>query len=116
MADRFIDQADVNSMYEDAGMGINNIIDRSINNTNLITFDETKFNLSNFTTKTTIAPKIQEQPTSLLIKCMRNIYKYDVGFIERNLNCNENSISAVNEEIYKRLISNRWRKSKPVWS
>ena len=80
------------------------IIDRSINNTNLITFDETKFNLSNFTTKTTIAPKIQEQPTSLLIKCMRNIYKYDVGFIERNLNCNENSISAVNEEIYKRLI------------
>ena len=29
---------------------------------------------------------------------------YDVGFIERNLNCNENSIPAVNEEIYKRLI------------
>ena len=43
---------------------------------------------------------MQEQPTSLLIKCIRNIYKYDVGFIERNLNCNENSISAVNEEIY----------------
>ena len=27
-----------------------------------------------------------------------------MGFIERNLNCNKNSISAVNEEIYKRLI------------
>ena len=25
VADRFIDQADVNSMYEDAGMGMNNI-------------------------------------------------------------------------------------------
>ena len=25
-------------------------------------------------------------------------------FIERNLNCNKNSISVVNEEIYKRLI------------
>ena len=80
------------------------IIDRSSNNTNLITFDETKFNLSNFTTKTTISPKIQEQPTSLLIKCIKNIHKYDLGFIERNLNCNKNSISAVNEEIYKRLI------------
>ena len=80
------------------------IIDRSINNTSLITFDQTKFNLSNFTTKTTIAPKIQEQSTGLLIKCLRNIYKYDVGFIERNLNCNKNNLSAVNEEIYKRLI------------
>jgi 1-deoxy-D-xylulose-5-phosphate synthase len=30
VVDRFIDQADVNSMYEDAGLGINNIIDRSI--------------------------------------------------------------------------------------
>ena len=30
VADRFIDQADVNSMYEDAGMGINDIIDKSI--------------------------------------------------------------------------------------
>ena len=80
------------------------IIDRSINNTNLITFDKTNFNLSNFTTKTTISPKIQEQSTTLLIKCVRSIYKYDVGFIERNLNCNQDSISAVYEEIYKRLI------------
>ena len=80
------------------------IIDRSGSNTNLITFDKTKFNLSNFTTKTTIAPKIQEQSTGLLIKCIRNFYKYDIGFIERNLNCNKNSIPAVNEEIYKRLI------------
>ena len=30
VADRFIDQADVNSMYDEAGMGINNIIDKSI--------------------------------------------------------------------------------------
>ena len=80
------------------------IIDRSANNTNLITFDETKFNLSNFTTKTTIAPKIQEQPTGLLIKCIKNIYWYNKGFVERNLNCNVDSLSAVNEEVYKRLI------------
>ena len=80
------------------------IIDRSGNSTNLITFEKTKFNLSNFTTKTTIAPKIQEQPTGLLIKCIRNFYKYDIGFVERNLNCNKNSVSDVNEEVYKRLI------------
>ena len=30
VADRFIDQADVNSMYDEAGMGINDIIDKSI--------------------------------------------------------------------------------------
>ena len=80
------------------------IIDRSSNNTNLITFDQTKFNLSNFTTKTTIAPKIQEQSTGLLIKCARNIYKYDVGFTVEGFDCNKISLPAVNEEIYKRLI------------
>ena len=30
VADKFIDQADVNSMYEDAGLGIDSIIDKSI--------------------------------------------------------------------------------------
>lgn len=81
------------------------IVDRSNNNTNLISFDKTKFNLSNFTTKTTIAPKIQEQSTKLLIKCMRNLNKSDTGFVERNLNCKKNSISMINEELYKRLIT-----------
>ena len=60
--------------------------------------------MSNFTTKTTIAPKIQEQSTGLLIKCLKNIYKFNIGFIERNLNCNKNSVGFINEELYKRLI------------
>ncbi len=81
------------------------IVDRSNKNTNLIFFDKTEFNLSNFATKTTIAPKIQEQSTKLLIKCMWNISKFETGFIERNLNCNENSISMIYEELYKRLIA-----------
>ena len=46
------------------------IVDRNNDNTNLIFFEKTNFNLSNFTTKTTIAPKIQEQSTGLLIKSL----------------------------------------------
>ena len=80
------------------------IVDRNKNNTNLITFDQTKFNLSNFTTKTTIAPKIQEQSTGLLFKCLRKLYKFNIGFVERNLNCNNDSIGMIKEELYKRLI------------
>lgn len=80
------------------------IVDRNKDNTNLITFDQTELNLSNFTTKTTIAPKIQEQSTRLLLKCVNEFYRFKVGFIERNLNCNKNSIGMVNEEIYKRLF------------
>ena len=80
------------------------IIDRNNDNTNLITFDKTNFNLSKFTTKTTIAPKVQEQSTFLLLKCIWNIHKYDFNFIERNLNCSRDSINVVNEELYKRLV------------
>ena len=48
VADRFIDQADVNSMYEDAGMGINNIIDKSIKLLEQSSQNSQKFDFGNF--------------------------------------------------------------------
>jgi 1-deoxy-D-xylulose-5-phosphate synthase len=48
VADRFIDQADVNSMYEDAGMGINNIIDKSIKLLEQSCQNSQKFDFGNF--------------------------------------------------------------------
>jgi 1-deoxy-D-xylulose-5-phosphate synthase len=48
VADRFIDQADVNSMYEDAGMGINNIIDKSIKLLEQSSQNLQKFDFGNF--------------------------------------------------------------------
>ena len=48
VADRFIDQADVNSMYEDAGMGINDIIDKSIKLLEQSSQNSRKFDFGNF--------------------------------------------------------------------
>ena len=48
VADRFIDQADVNSMYEDAGLGINNIIDKSIRLIERSTQISKKFDFGDF--------------------------------------------------------------------
>ena len=48
VADRFIDQADVNSMYEDAGMGINNILNRCIKLIEQSSQNLKKFDFGNF--------------------------------------------------------------------
>ena len=48
VADRFIDQADVNSMYEDAGMGINNILNKSIKLIERSSQNSKKFDFGNF--------------------------------------------------------------------
>ena len=48
VVDRFIDQADVNSMYEDAGMGINNILNRSIKLVEQSSHNLKKFDFGNF--------------------------------------------------------------------
>ena len=39
-------------------------------NTTVISFNKTSFNLSNYTTKTTTFPKIQEINTKILISCV----------------------------------------------
>ena len=81
-----------------------NIIDSKNDNSNIISYKKTTINLSSYSTKTTVDPKIQEQSTKLLIKCVVSIFKYGKSFKEKNLDCNKKKVSIVIEELYKRLL------------
>ena len=81
-----------------------NIIDKNDNQTNILSYNETQINLSKYSTKSTIHPKIQELSTSLLWKCMIAVFKDNLSFIDRKLNCTRENVNDVNEELYKRAI------------
>ena len=70
-------------------------------------FKSIDFDLSKFTTKTTIFPKIQEVPTVILIKCMTYIYKNELQkFKDRNyLSCNNNAIKPIKQELLQRIYT-----------
>tara|TARA_Y100000996_G_C22546027_1_gene651839 strand:- start:1496 stop:2293 length:798 start_codon:yes stop_codon:yes gene_type:complete len=82
----------------------------NINNNNIFTlnFSETDYDLSNFSTKTVTYPKIQELGSIMLINCLKKIYlnkKIDKNQILRsNKKCEDRTLNAISEELYKRLI------------
>jgi len=80
------------------------IINIDIRNTNIIQFEKTEFNLSNFNTKSTVFPKIQETNSIKLIECLSSFINNKEGFFERLFVCDESSVNAVLQEMYKRLI------------
>ena len=80
------------------------IVDNNKKGSNIISYDKTQINLSNYSTQTTVDPKIQEQSTNVLINCMISVYKYNKFYFDRSFNCNRTTINIVNEEIYKRMI------------
>ena len=80
------------------------IINIDIRNTNIIQFEKTEFNLSKFSTKSTIFPKIQETNSIKLIECLSSFINNKEGFFERLFVCDESSVNAVLQEMYKRLI------------
>jgi len=80
------------------------IINIDIKNTNIIQFKKTEFNLSKFHTKSTIFPKIQETNSIKLIECLSSFINNKEGFFERLFVCDESSVNAVLQEMYKRLI------------
>tara|TARA_B110000037_G_scaffold6719_1_gene7217 strand:- start:5389 stop:6534 length:1146 start_codon:yes stop_codon:yes gene_type:complete len=71
---------------------------------NSFKFENFRFNLSNFVTKTTLIPKIQETNTILLIKCLLND-KLNKNFIinEKKLVCSKGSGKNISEELLKRF-------------
>ena len=81
-----------------------NIVDSNQEGSNTISYDQTRINLSKYTTRTTVDAKIQEQKTFLLFKCFYTIYKLKSSFSENNLACNKKTIPIIFEETYKRLI------------
>ena len=80
------------------------IINIDIRNTNIIKFEKTEFNLSEFTTKTTVFPKIQETSSIKLIECLNSFVNKKEGFFERLFVCDDSSVNSVFQEMYKRLI------------
>tara|TARA_B100001741_G_C16497722_1_gene573043 strand:+ start:6 stop:1130 length:1125 start_codon:yes stop_codon:yes gene_type:complete len=80
------------------------IINLDVKNTNIIQFEKTEFNLSRFTTKSTVFPKIQETDSIKLIECLNSFFNNKGGFFERLFVCDKSSINPVFQEMYKRLI------------
>tara|TARA_Y100001970_G_scaffold90495_1_gene114131 strand:- start:378 stop:1502 length:1125 start_codon:yes stop_codon:yes gene_type:complete len=72
--------------------------------TSIVNFEKTEFNLSRFSTKTILFPKIQEQKTSNLIKCLNSYYKYNKTYITKLFRCEESVIDSISQEMYKRSI------------
>ena len=87
--------------------GITNI---NSNNTFVLNFSETDYDLSNFTTKTITRSKIQELNSLELIKCIQedlpnNNFKGE-EIINDNSNdtCHTRRVKSIIEELYKRII------------
>ena len=86
------------------------IINIDSRNTNIINFEKTELNLSKFSTKTTVYPKIQETNSLKLLNCInsfiskpKNQFEKE-GFFERLFVCDKSSVNPVFQEMYKRLI------------
>ena len=73
--------------------------------TSIVNFQKTEFNLSRFSTKTILFPKIQEQKTTNLLQCLNSYYKYNKTYNTRLFRCEVSVIDSVSKEMYRRLIS-----------
>ncbi len=80
------------------------IINLYVNNTNIIQFEKTEFNLSRFSSKSTVFPKIQETNSIKLLECLSSFINKKEGFFEKLFVCDDTSVNSVLQELYKRLI------------
>ena len=87
--------------------GITNI---SKNNTYTLNFSETDYDLSNFTTKTITATKVQELESIEMFRCLKEIYlkkkinKNEVIDNPKNAACHTRTVKSISEELYKRFV------------
>ena len=95
-----INRNDNNFLVLRNGEIFNNNKDDSTN----FAFEKFEFNLSNYTTKTTTYPKIQELKTDVLIKCTRNIYyNSNIDISSEKIVCDKKNLSNVSQELFKRI-------------
>ena len=73
--------------------------------TSIVNFQKTEFNLSKFTTKTILFPKIQEQKTANLLQCLNSFYKYNKTYNTKLFRCEASVIDSISREMYRRLVS-----------
>ena len=82
---------------------------RFINNDNgkntIFSFENTKFNLSKFKTKSTTYPKIPEVSSLNLVKCIMILKNINKNFATVSaFSCNVNAFQAIKQELYKRIF------------
>tara|TARA_B100000767_G_C19749009_1_gene529874 strand:- start:1101 stop:2246 length:1146 start_codon:yes stop_codon:yes gene_type:complete len=68
-------------------------------------FEDFQFNISKFTTKSTITPKIQETSTQNLVKCFLNV-SYETKYIidkKKITGCDQNYLKNIRQELLKRF-------------
>ena len=78
-------------------------------NSTIFLFDKTKFNLSNYSTKTTTFPKMQEINTKILLSCALlinniKIFKIDEKIFKKYFACNEENSKNMKQELFKRFV------------
>ena len=82
----------------------------SKNNTYILNFSETDYDLSEFSTKTLTKTKVQEADSIRMFECIREIYlknkleKEIVINSPENESCHTRTVKSISEELYKRLI------------
>ena len=79
----------------------------------VFSFEKTEFNLSKYTTKTTVTPKIQELDTQILLKCFFFVQRNKNEFYAKlspgenfrygSLNCNKDFLINLKQELFKRF-------------
>jgi len=67
-------------------------------------FKNTEFNLSEYSSKSTTYPKIQERKSLQLLKCFFSKKIKNKKFSDFQFICDENSINSVTEELARRII------------
>ena len=80
-------------------------IDINKNKSEKFKFSKSEFNLSKFSTKSILLPKIQEISSITLFKCIYTYLKYTNKAKFENLNCDDRTINKIAIELYKRVIS-----------
>tara|TARA_B100000989_G_scaffold75202_1_gene53192 strand:- start:1857 stop:2774 length:918 start_codon:yes stop_codon:yes gene_type:complete len=77
----------------------------STNNKKLISFefDKIDYNLSKFSSKTIKVAKIQELPSSKIIKCSLSLLS-EKTYIDEMFRCEKDRLKNMNQELYKRFI------------
>ncbi len=85
-------------LYDGIYINVNN------NKTTIFNFDQTDFNLSDFSTKSVTYRKIQELETWALLSCINSFYLDNKNFISIPGICDEGFVSEIKQEIFKRFF------------
>ena len=70
---------------------------------NIFEFDQIDFNLTNYSTKTILTPKIQELPSTQLIKCAYDFIDPYIKEDIKNFKCEKSIVKEINQELLKRF-------------